>query len=54
LTAGPFLLRRVSVKDISLQAIHMGAARIDLESAEALTQKRCSRCHTLDRVLGAR
>ena len=54
LTAGPFLLRRVTVKDISLQAIQMGAARIDLENAEALMQKRCSRCHALDRVLGAR
>jgi len=54
LTAGPFLLRRAAVKDVSLQTIQMGAARIDLESAEALTQKRCSRCHALDRVLGAR
>jgi ferredoxin-NADP reductase len=54
LTAGPFLLRRAAVKDVSLQTIQMGGARIDLESAEALTQKRCSRCHALDRVLGAR
>jgi hypothetical protein len=54
LTAGPFLLRRAAVKDVSLQTIQMGAARIDLETAEALTQKRCSRCHALDRVLGAR
>jgi len=54
LTAGPFLLRRAAVKDVSLQTIQLGAARIDLESAEALTQKRCSRCHALDRVLGAR
>jgi ferredoxin-NADP reductase len=54
LTAGPFLLRRAALKDVSLQTIQMGAARIDLETAEALTQKRCSRCHALDRVLGAR
>jgi ferredoxin-NADP reductase len=54
LTAGPFLVRRAAVKDVSLQTIQMGAARIDLDSAEALTQRRCSRCHALDRVLGAR
>jgi ferredoxin-NADP reductase/cytochrome c2 len=54
LTAGPFLVRRAAVRDVSLQTIQMGAARIDLESAQALTQKRCSRCHALDRVLGAR
>jgi len=35
LTAGPFLLRRAAVKDVSLQTIQMGAARIDLEGAEA-------------------
>jgi hypothetical protein len=32
----------------------MGAARIDLKSSEALMQRRCSRCHALDRVVGAR
>src|ERR1700719_1300305 len=29
LTAGPFLLRRAAVKDVSLQTIQMGAARIE-------------------------
>jgi ferredoxin-NADP reductase len=53
-TAGPYLLRRVTVKDISLESINMGGARIDLKSSEALMQKRCSRCHALDRVVGAR
>lgn len=52
--AGPYLLRRVTIKDISLQSINMGATRIDLKSSEALMQKRCSRCHALDRVMGAR
>ena len=28
--------------------------QIDLRSSEALMQKKCSRCHTLDRVIGAR
>src|SRR6266403_1358808 len=53
-TAGPYLFRRVTIKDISLQSINMGAARIDLHASEELMQKRCSRCHNLDRVVGAR
>ncbi len=53
-TAGPYLFRRVTMKDISLQSINMGAARIDLRTSEELMQKRCSRCHNLDRVVGAR
>jgi ferredoxin-NADP reductase/mono/diheme cytochrome c family protein len=52
--AGPYLLRKVTVKDISLDAIHMGEAKIDLQSSEELMQKRCARCHNLDRVVGAR
>jgi ferredoxin-NADP reductase len=53
-TAGPYLFRRVTMKEISLQSIDMGRTRIDLQSSEELTQKRCSRCHNLDRVVGAR
>src|SRR5258708_32852312 len=53
-TAGPYLFRRVTMKDISLQSINMGTARIDLRASEELMQKRCSRCHNLDRVVGAR
>jgi ferredoxin-NADP reductase len=32
----------------------VSSQRIDLRDSEALTQKKCSRCHTLDRVVGAR
>jgi ferredoxin-NADP reductase len=53
-TAGPYFLRTRAMRDVSLQAIDMGSARIDLHGSEALVQQRCSRCHTLDRVLGAR
>jgi ferredoxin-NADP reductase len=53
-TAGPYLFRRVTMQEISLQSIDMGRARIDLQSSEELMQKRCSRCHNLDRVVGAR
>src|ERR1700691_5496391 len=53
-SAGPYLLRRATVKEISMQTVNMEGVKIDLESSEALTQKRCSRCHNLDRVIGAR
>jgi hypothetical protein len=54
LIVGPDLLRRADVKDVSLVGIEMGTTRIDLGSADALMQKRCARCHDLDRVVGAR
>ena len=53
-TAGPFLLRRATIKDISLNAVDMGATRIDLGVSESLMEKRCSRCHNLERIAGAR
>ena len=53
-TAGPYFLRTATVKNISLQAIDMGVAKIDLQASEALMQRRCSRCHNLDRVVGAK
>jgi ferredoxin-NADP reductase/mono/diheme cytochrome c family protein len=54
LTAGPYLLRATSAKDISPVANHASSQQIDLRASEALMQKRCSRCHTLDRIIGAR
>jgi hypothetical protein len=51
---GPYILRTATVKDISPQAIDMGSAKIDMQASEELMQRRCSRCHTLDRVIGAR
>ena len=53
-TAGPYFLRTATVKNISLQAIDMGVAKIDVQASEALMQRRCSRCHNLDRVVGAK
>ena len=53
-TAGPYLLRRATIKDISLDAVAMGAARIDLGASESLMERRCSRCHNLERIAGAR
>src|SRR4051812_9691503 len=54
LTAGPYLLRATSAKDTSPVAINASSQQIDLRDSEALMQKKCSRCHTLDRVIGAR
>jgi ferredoxin-NADP reductase/mono/diheme cytochrome c family protein len=53
-TAGPYLLRRATIKNISLNAVDMGAARIDVSASESLMQRRCSRCHNLERIAGAR
>jgi len=53
-TAGPYLLRTVTMQNISLESVDMGSARIDMQASEDLMQRRCSRCHTLDRVIGAR
>ncbi len=54
LTAGPYLLRATPAKDILPVATNAGSQQIDLRASEALMQKKCSRCHTLDRVIGAR
>lgn len=54
LAAGPYLLRATSAKAVSPAAISVSSPNIDLRASEALMQKKCSRCHTLDRVIGAR
>jgi ferredoxin-NADP reductase/mono/diheme cytochrome c family protein len=54
LTAGQYLLRATSAKDIPPPPTNASLERIDLRASEVLMQKRCSRCHTLDRVVGAR
>jgi ferredoxin-NADP reductase/cytochrome c2 len=54
LTAGPALLRATSAKEISLPATNTSSQPIDLRASETLMQKKCARCHTLDRVIGAR
>lgn len=54
MTAGPYFLRKATIKDVSLESIKMGTNKIDMEAAQALMQKRCSKCHTLDRVVGVR
>ena len=53
-TDGPYLLRRATIRNISLGAVDMGATRIDLSASQSLTERRCSRCHNLERIAGAR
>ena len=54
-TAGPYLLRRATIQNISLDAVDMGAARIDLSAPESLIGRglddtHCNRSHALDRA----
>jgi len=53
-TAGPFLARVSKIEQVSIDPGRVPPVRIDLNQASALMQKRCSKCHNLDRVVGAR
>jgi ferredoxin-NADP reductase len=53
-TAGPYLARASRVEQVSLDPGHAQPVTIDLNQASDLMQKRCSKCHNLDRVVGAR
>src|ERR1700720_1630281 len=54
ITAGPSLVHQARMQTVSLDAIDLPPASIDLNLAAATMEKRCSKCHTLDRVAGAR
>jgi ferredoxin-NADP reductase/mono/diheme cytochrome c family protein len=53
-TAGPYLARVSKIEQVSIDPGHVPPVRIDLNQASDLMQKRCSKCHNLDRVVGAR
>jgi ferredoxin-NADP reductase len=53
-TAGPYLARPSRVERVSIDPAHRQAVTIDLNQTGDLMQKRCSKCHNLDRVVGAR
>jgi ferredoxin-NADP reductase/mono/diheme cytochrome c family protein len=53
ITAGPYLLHNADLRSISLEEIDLKTT-IDLTRAAATMQQRCSTCHNLDRVVGAR
>src|SRR5215467_5587940 len=52
-TAAPYLVRVSKTEEVSIDPAH-GPVTIDLNQASDLMQKRCSKCHNLDRVVGAR
>ena len=54
ITAGPTLAHRGTVQTVSLPALDLPPAPLDLTMAASTMEKRCSKCHTLDRVAGAR
>lgn len=53
-TAGPYLARTTKMEQVSIDPAHIAPLTIDVNEASGLMQKRCSKCHNLDRVVGAR
>lgn len=49
----PYLSRPVKVEQVSLEQIGLPPMQLDVTAAAALMQQKCSKCHTLDRVVGA-
>src|SRR5580704_8558942 len=54
ITVGPSLVHHARMQTVSLEAIDLPPAAIDLNLAAATMEKRCSKCHNLDRIVGAR
>src|SRR3984957_5480571 len=54
ITAGPSLAHRPRMQTVSLPAIDLPPVAIDINLATETMEKRCSKCHTLDRIAGAR
>ena len=54
ITAGPYLARQSRIQTVWIAAIDQPPTAIDLNLAAATMEKRCSKCHNLDRVVGAR
>src|SRR5215471_9650891 len=53
-TAGPYLARVTKIEEVSIDPAHVPPIAIDVNQASDLMQRRCSKCHNLDRVVGAR
>jgi hypothetical protein len=53
ITAGPSLTHQVKMQTVSLAAIDLPAADIDMNMAASTMERRCSKCHNLDRIVGA-
>src|SRR4029077_14254414 len=53
ITAGPSLARHARMQTVSLTAIDLPSAAIDINMGASMMEKRCSKCHNLDRIAGA-
>jgi ferredoxin-NADP reductase len=53
-TAGPYLTRVTKREEVSIDPGRVPPVTIDLNQASDLMEKRCSKCHNLDRVVGVR
>jgi ferredoxin-NADP reductase len=53
ITAGPSLAHRARMQTVSLAVIDLPPAAIDINMAATTMEKRCSKCHNLDRIAGA-
>src|SRR5579863_7795406 len=54
ITAGPSLAHHARMQTVSLSAIDLPPAAIDINMAASTMERRCSKCHNLDRIVGAR
>ena len=54
IAAGPALAHQARMQTVSLEAIDQPPAAIDINMAAATMEKRCSKCHNLDRIVGSR
>jgi len=54
ITAGPYLAHQTRIQTVSLAAIDLPPTAIDINVGAATMEKRCSKCHNLDRIAGAR
>jgi ferredoxin-NADP reductase len=54
ITAGPSLAHRARMQTVSLASIDLPPAAIDVSLAAKRMEERCSKCHNLDRIAGAR
>ena len=54
ITAGPSLAHHATMQTVSLAAIDLPPAAIDINVAATTMEQRCSKCHNLDRIEGAR
>jgi hypothetical protein len=50
ITAGPSLVHRANMQTVSLEVIDLPPTAIDINMAATLMERRCSKCHNLDRV----